>query len=202
MAPAIDAAAVTASSERHGLVGRVERFARGNRAGSWRRRRRRLVDLAVQLRQSARSPASGCDSADRPPDRPARRRSASDLRTTGATSAPRRSAGATRYRNPSSGITSGHDQQKARLAQHAIAAIQPEHVARFGHQRPDLVVAAAVAFQLIRNRLPCPAAKRDELQPAAGDLQVGRIVNRAPGAAASPPPAATESAASCRSPAR
>ena len=43
----------------------------------------------------------------------------------------------------------GIDQQEVRRGEHAVAAVQAEQVARLDHQRADLVVAAAIALELI-----------------------------------------------------
>jgi hypothetical protein len=41
------------------------------------------------------------------------------------------------------------DQQEVRRGEHAVAAVQAEEVARLDHQRADLVIAAAIALQLV-----------------------------------------------------
>ena len=65
-----------------------------------------------------------------------------------------------------------------RLGGHAIAAVQAEQVARLEHQRADLVVAAAIALQLIMDRLAAAAAEHGQVQPPAFDPQAGRLINK------------------------
>ena len=98
--------------------------------------------------------------------------------------------------NPASGIDLGQREQEARLAQHAVAAIEAEHVARFRHERAELVVAAAVALQLVDDRLARSPAEGNKLQPPAGDLQIRRVVNERTPRQQVFQQAATESAAS------
>ena len=88
------------------------------------------------------------------------------------------------------------DQQEMRRGQHAVAAVQAEQVARLDHQRADLVVAAAIALQLVEQRMPAAAADHGQLDALALDLQAGRLIVAAPAAAASPRPAPRRPAAS------
>ena len=72
------------------------------------------------------------------------------------------------------------DQQEMRRGEHAVAPVQPEQVARLDHQRADLVVSAAIALQLIKNRAPAAAAEHGQLYASPLDLQTRRLVQKRP----------------------
>ena len=72
------------------------------------------------------------------------------------------------------------DQQEVRRGEHAVAAVQPEQVARLDHQRADLVVSAAIALQLIKQRVPAAAAEHGQLDALPVDLQTRRLVDEGP----------------------
>ena len=87
------------------------------------------------------------------------------------------------------------DQQKMGRRQHAVAAVQPKKVAGLDHQRPDLMIPAAIALQLIAHRVRSPARHQCQLDTVADDGQTRRpMAQRAAGQqsprSASMPPAA------------
>ena len=65
-----------------------------------------------------------------------------------------------------------------------VAAVQAEQVARLQHERPNLVVAAILAAELIEKALPAAAAEHRQLEPPAEHFQEpGSLVRTAGGEA-------------------